>query len=260
MLAVYDQALPSGSVAALAILTGLATILHALFAVFDAIRARIVCRAGLGFVEFLDGEMLAAAEGHGRCRAPLDDVECVRRFLTGGGPCAAFDVLWLPAFLTAIFLLHPALGVFACVGSLLLALLAVSAEARSRTAGLAFQAARRRRYILSRDLRRVDRLTDARVRRRWRTLSRSYSEVTFAVADRALAAMALGKGLRLVLQSAGLGLSAFLVIGGSLSPGALFASPLLLARTFACLDGALLHWSGFVAARESYRSRQWTDS
>lgn len=258
MVAIYDRVLPSGSAAALAALTGLVGALHAACAVLEAIRARILCRAGLDHVERLDGHVLAAlqAQGDDRCFALLDDVERVRRFLTSAGPCAAFDVLWLPAFLVAVFLVHPALGLFACAGTLMLSGLAVSAESRERETRDGILLVRRDRYALARDLRTTP-LPDGHVRcpdptRRWNALSRSYSEVTFSAQTRALPAVALGKGLRLMLQSAGVGIGALLAIEGLLSPGALFASSLMLGRTFACLDGALAHWRGFAEARESH--------
>lgn len=259
MLAVFDQVLPSGSVATLAVLTGLVVGLHMMFAVLDTARARFVGRAGLAFVERLDDEVLDALQndsGGGRF-ALLDDVERLRRFVTSAGPCAAFDALWLPAFLGALVFLHPVLGLFACGGALLLVSLKALVEMREREHGRGLYQTRRTRYVLAWDL--YAGRCGAEKRAQWedaavhlRELSRSYSELTSAAQDRAVSAMVLGKSLRLVLQSAGLALGALLVIEGGLSPGALVASSLILGRTFACLDGALLHWRGFVVARGSY--------
>lgn len=259
MLAVFDQVLPSGSVATLAVLTGLVVGLHMAFAVLDTFRARILGRAGLAFVERLDDEVLDALQnesGGGRF-ALLDDVERLRRFVTSAGPCAALDALWLPAFLGALMLLHPMLGIFACGGALLLVGIKALGDMREREHGRGLYQTRRTRYVLAWDL--YAGPSGAERRAQWehaavhlRELSRSYSELTSAAQDRAVSAMMLGKGLRLILQSAGLALGALLVIEGSLSLGALVASSLILARTFACLDGALLHWRGFVIARGSY--------
>jgi ABC-type protease/lipase transport system fused ATPase/permease subunit len=259
MLAVFDRVLPSGSVATLAVLTGLVVGLHMTFAVLDTVRARILGRAGLAFVERLDDDVLDALQKEisGGRFALLDDVERLRRFVTSAGPCAALDAVWLPGFLGALVLLHPMLGLFACGGALLLVSLKALVEMREREHGRGLYQTRRTRYVLAWDL--YAGRSGAERRARWedaafhlRELSRSYSAMTSAAQDRAVSAMALGKSLRLFLQSAGLALGALLVIEGGLSPGALVASSLILARTFACLDGALLHWREFVVARGSY--------
>jgi len=259
VLAVYDAVLPSGRVADLAVLTGLVVLLHMTFAALDLMRARMVFRTGARILSQLDRCVPEAlwAEGGERGDALLGDVERVRRFLAGAGPCAVFDLLWAPAFLLAVFLLHPALGLFACVGILLLAGLAVATEARGCGSEHAIMRTRYGRFVFARDLlalRRhsVDCAPRPDMHLRWHMLSRSYSEATFSSSDRVLCVGALARGLRLMLQSAGFGLGALLVIEGAISAGALFVSSLVLARTFACLDGALQSWRGLVAARESY--------
>ena len=245
MLAIYDQVLPSGSVLALAVLVGLATALHALSAVLDVYRARVVLRAGLDHVEMLDRRVVGVLQRKRSGLGPvlLDDVERVRRFLTGTGPCA-------------VFVVHPALGVFACAAMALLAWITFSTEARERAARHPIRLVRRQRYVLVRSLQAGRPRGDGGQRpdsvRRWRALSRCYSDLTFSAYVRTLPAVGLGKGLRPGLQSAGVGLAALLAIEGMVSPGALFASSLLLGRTLASLDGALVHWRGLVAARESY--------
>jgi len=260
MLAVYDHVLPTRDAMALAGLTALVVGLHATFAVLDMIRGRVLGKAGLGFVAELD-KLSLVTFGGGACGgqrlAPLDDVEHLRRFLTSEGPCAVFDVLWLPAFVAALTYLHPLLGLYACGGGLVLAGLAVSGEKNERARGRGLEQVRRTRYVLAWDLYsgrsgagpRMP-LQDCGVQ--WQALSRSYAEATSSAHARALTAAALGKGLRLVLQSIALALGALLLISGDLSPGALFASSLMLARTFSCLDAGLAHWRGLVAARASY--------
>lgn len=260
MLVVCDRVLPSGSAAALASLTAFTVALHVAFAGLDVIRARMVCRAGVRFAAHLDGWLLAALQAQGRRFgfSLLDDAERVRLYLTGAGPCAAFDLLWLPAFLAVTFLLHPLLGLFACGGVAVLAGATVLAERRALLARSRLIPARHTRYVLAWDLhagcagaQRRARWQDAAVR--WDSLSRCYSETTLHAAERAHASRAFGKGVRLVLQSAGFGLGALLALHGLISTGGLIASSLILARTFACLDGALAHWSGVVSAHQSWQ-------
>lgn len=259
MLVVYDRVLPSGSVTALAALTGATLVLHAAFAGLDALRARIVCRAGLRYVAQLDQRLLSAlaVRGPGAGFHLLDDAERVRGFLSSAGPCAAFDLFWLPGFLAATFLIHPVLGVFASAGVGMLAGATVFAARSAHAAGRRLNQARHTRYVLAWDLHTGAAGFERRMRwqdaaQSWDTLSRCYAETTLETAERAQLNQAFGKGLRLFLQSAGLGLGAFLALEGMLTVGGLIASSLVMARIFACLDGALVHWGAFAAVRESY--------
>lgn len=259
MLIVYDRVLPSGSVTALTVLTGATVVLHVAFAGLDAIRARMVCHAGVRVVEALDRQLLTvlAMRGPGLGFHLLDHAERVRGFLSGAGPCAAFDLFWLPAFVAATFLIHPVLGAFASAGVGVLAAATVFAARSAHVGGCRLTQARHTRYVLAWDLHAGAAGAERRLRwqdaaQSWDTLSRCYAKTTLAAAERAQRNQAFGKGLRLLLQSAGLGLGAFLALEGLLTVGGLIASSLVLTRIFACLDGALVHWGAFIAARESY--------
>ena len=61
----------------------------------------------------------------------------------------------------------------------------------------------------------------------------------------------LSKMTRMMLQSAALGLGAYLVIGHELMPGAMIASSIMMARALAPIETAIANWRGFVAARDS---------
>jgi ATP-binding cassette subfamily C protein len=61
----------------------------------------------------------------------------------------------------------------------------------------------------------------------------------------------LSKVLRLVLQSAVLGLGAYLVIIGQGSAGVMIAASILTSRALAPIEIAIANWRGFLAARQS---------
>src|SRR5205807_5777722 len=61
----------------------------------------------------------------------------------------------------------------------------------------------------------------------------------------------LSKTLRIMLQSAALGLGAYLVIGHELMPGAMIAASIMMTRALAPIETAIANWRGFVAARDS---------
>ncbi|MBO6550239.1 MAG: type I secretion system permease/ATPase, partial [Rhizobiales bacterium] len=62
----------------------------------------------------------------------------------------------------------------------------------------------------------------------------------------------LSRALRLILQSAILGIGAYLVISNELSPGALIAASIIFARALAPVDMAVAQWRGIVAAYQSW--------
>ena len=48
---------------------------------------------------------------------PLRDLDQVRGFMSGMGPTAFLDMPWIPLFLVALFLFHPAIGFTALLGT-----------------------------------------------------------------------------------------------------------------------------------------------
>src|SRR5260370_4655227 len=63
----------------------------------------------------------------------------------------------------------------------------------------------------------------------------------------------LSKVLRMMLQSAVLGIGAWLVINQQATAGIIIASSILTPRALAPVELAIAHWRGFVAARQSWR-------
>ena len=61
------------------------------------------------------------------------------------------------------------------------------------------------------------------------------------------------KVLRLLMQSAILGLGAYLVIRQEMTAGAMIAASIMMGRALAPIEVAIGNWRGFVAARDSVR-------
>ena len=64
---------------------------------------------------------------------------------------------------------------------------------------------------------------------------------------------ALSKVLRMLLQSAVLGVGAYLVIDGQATGGIMIASSILTSRALAPVELAIGNWKGFVSARQGWR-------
>lgn len=255
MLRLYDKVLTTEAAASLAGATGLVAGLLLAFVCLDAARSRILCRAGLAFVEGLDDRMsrVMHSVSEAKGREIITDLERIARFASSAGPAAFLDAVWLPACLVASAILHPALGLFLAAALVVQAALAVASERSGRGGQDATAAALRRRLARhSRVRSRAD--TGGAVNASdWCGMSRAYFRQKLDVAESAMTFAAVGRGLRMALQMSGLGLSALLVSRDMMSPGALVAASFIMARAFAIFDVTVMYWRVFAAARDSYR-------
>ena len=87
---------------------------------------------------------------------------------------------------------------------------------------------------------------------RWSKVNADYLASNRRASDAAGGFGATSKVLRLMLQSAVLGVGAYLVIHQEASAGIIIAGSILSARALAPVDIAISHWRGFVAARQSW--------
>ena len=58
--------------------------------------------------------------------------------------------------------------------------------------------------------------------------------------------------MRLILQSAMLGIGAALAVKGEISSGSIIAGTIIFGRALAPVEQAISHWRAFLKARESY--------
>ncbi len=187
---------------------------------------------------------------------PLRDLDSVRSFLSGLGPTALFDLPWIPIYLAIIFAFHPLLGTVALVGALILVAITLMTEFMTRNPtstastdnverqGLAETGRRNAEVLVAMGM--TERMAD-----RWETANQAFLQTQKKVADVAGGFGAMSKVLRVMLQSAVLGVGAYLVINHEATAGIIIAGSILTARAFAPVDLAIAHWRGFVGARQS---------
>lgn len=263
MLQVYDRVLASRSLPTLAMLTLGVALGYLVYIGLETLRSRVLVQAGLALdgllcTPVLDGVFKKAARlGGPRHATALRDVAVLRQYLTGNGLFAFFDAPWGIAFLAIIFIIHWMLGLAALFGMLLLLGIAYIDDRSTRGP---LQDAN----ALSRDL---GRYADGAVRNadvieamgmrgrfieRWNERNAAVLAAQNTASNRAGGLVALSKGLRQLLQSAMLGLGAYLVITENLSSGTMIAATLLLGKATAPLELAIAGWKGFVEARAAY--------
>ncbi|HZD90534.1 MAG TPA: type I secretion system permease/ATPase, partial [Pseudolabrys sp.] len=92
-----------------------------------------------------------------------------------------------------------------------------------------------------------------RVAARWNDANRAYMHSQRRASDIGGGLGAASKVLRMMLQSAVLGVGGYLVIHEQATAGIIIAGSILSARALAPVDLAIAHWKGFVAARQSWK-------
>ncbi|SEI17418.1 ATP-binding cassette, subfamily C [Rhizobium tibeticum] len=264
MLQIYDRALTSGSVSTLVALSVLAIGLYLFQGVFDILRSQILIRLGARldnrlapFAHTVAIEMprygYSTAEAMERGR----DVDTLRGFLAGQGPIALFDLPWMPLYLAFVWLLHPMLGLLTIGGAIVLGLIAATTELMTRrSAQSMIRTSVTRSSVADSNARNADILhamgMTGRAVERFERANRSHLDCQTRTSDISGTLSGLSKVLRMILQSAVLGLGAFLAIRGDLSPGAIIASSIVTARALAPVDQVIAQWKGIVSARRSH--------
>jgi PrtD family type I secretion system ABC transporter len=264
MLQVYDRALTSGSVQTLAALSVLAIGLYLFQGGFDIVRSQVLIRIGAR----LDKDIAPLAH-----RVALDmprfgfsstealergrDVDTVRGFLGSQGPATLFDLPWIPLYLAFVYFLHPWLGALTLAGAVVLTLLTLLSDILARRlSNSSRQAAIARNAMAETHARNAEVVRamgfSGRAVARFDRLNREHLALQTSSSDLGGTFGAVARVLRMILQSATLGLGAFLTIKGELSAGAIIAASVASARALAPVDQAIGNWKSFVAARLAF--------
>jgi len=80
---------------------------------------------------------------------PLRDLDQVRAFMSSMGPTAFLDMPWIPIFLIALFLFHPAIGITALLGTCAIVAMTLLTERMSRGAARAAMDSSAQRQVLA---------------------------------------------------------------------------------------------------------------
>ena len=254
MLQVYDRVLGSGSEETLIALSILVIFLYAIMGLLEFVRTRVMARVGARFQDDLNRRVFDAVVRKSaiapdvKTSAGLADLEAVQRLITSPVLMAAFDLPWSPIFFAAIFLFHPFLGWLALAGAGILVIITIANQLMSRgsqaKAALAGQSA----TAISDQIRTEAEMVQAMGMRgaafdRWQIARTEALEQQVAATDVGSTFSSMTKTLRLFLQSAMLGLGAWLVLQNEMTAGAMIAGSILLGRALAPIELALNQWA-----------------
>lgn len=268
MLQVYDRVISSKSVSTLIGLSLICLAAYILYGGLDTIRAKMLGRIGARFDELLARrifDLVATMPLKGakpsESMQPVRDLDQIRGFLSSMGPTALFDMPFMPIFFIGCFLIHPWLGIFSMCGGVVIVLLTLYTEGKSRGPMMEMTKSGAERHVMAETSRRNAEAVRALgmlgfLAERYGVAHTRHVNDGLKASESASVIGAFAKVFRMVLQSGILGLGAFLVIEGQMSAGSMIAASIMMSRALAPIEIAVANWKGFIGARQSYRRLQ----
>ncbi|MDA7965353.1 type I secretion system permease/ATPase [Ruegeria sp.] len=259
MILVYDRALPSQSYQTLFGLSVLMLGLYLVFGLLSLVRSRILVRIGNRLGNRLEKRVFEAQiersvkEGGAKGRDAIGDLNTLREFMGGPTPAVIFDAPWTPIYLGFAYLLHPWLGYAGLAGVAFLMIVAMLNNVLThRGVARATQFQTRSSRVLN-DVSRNHEVAHAmRMRedlyQHWHGLNGQAQVKQSKISDMAATLSSISRTVRLMLQSAVLGLGAYLAISGDLSAGSIIAASVLVGRALAPAEQAIGSWRQYVLA------------
>lgn len=265
MMQVYDRVLGSGSEATLVALSLLVLFLYGMMGVLDYVRGRVMARIGARFQAQLDKRVFdamvrrTAVAQDPVAQTGTGDLEAIQRLMSSPVLAAGFDLPWTPLFLGGIALFHPWLGLLALGGGLALILIALLNQIFSRKPLQQAAVSAHRANLSSEEIRGEAEMIQSMGMRgaafqRWQKIRNAALKDTLAANDTGGGFTTLTKTLRLFLQSAMLGLGAYLALQGEVSPGAMIAGSILMGRALAPIELGLGQWALVQRAIKGWHS------
>ena len=263
MLQVFDRVMLSQSLTTLTVLSLLTLFLFGVMAFAEWARSLLLVRTGVrldqalsqrvfkaSFLSYLNPADTAPAKA-------FTDLTVLRQFMTGNGVFAFFDMPWIPIYLGVLFLLHPWLGVVAILFALVQGGIALFGHNVSKQAQLqAGQAQSQAQNFLQSKLRNVEVLSAmgmlGSLYQRWLVKQRQALTLSGQAQQHSGKVAAISKFVRYTQQSMSLGVGAWLVIRGELSPGAMIAANVMMTRALAPIDLLVATWPQFLTSKEAF--------
>jgi PrtD family type I secretion system ABC transporter len=261
MLQVYDRVLTSQSEDTLLFLTLLSVGVLLVQSLVEIARSDLLVRAS----SQLDNELRDLTFGISMGKEPTDmssahglrDLDTIRSFLASPALIALFDAPWTPIFLFVVFLLHPALGLLALAGAILIIGIAYLSEiATGKPLNEAAQAHRDSEFFVSTLQNNAESARSMgmvkNVQRRWEEHHEASLAWQAVASDRASRLSAAAKFARQMLQILCLALGAYLALENEISAGAIVATSIIMGRALAPIEASIGQWKRFVQVRQSY--------
>ncbi len=264
MLQVYNRVMPTDGRMTLLYLSLMAIFAYFTLAALDNLRSRLLVRSGLRLDAALSSKVLRhilalprQAMSNFRFQNAMREFDVLKAALSGAGVAAIFDAPWIIIYVGLCFLLNPWLGLVCLVSAGLMALLSWAQERqtmkRLTMAGQLMAKAHTAQDVITqrsdtvRALGMVDAMVAIQKARRREGID---DGVQAGLANSRY--RTASKFLRLLMQSAGLGIGSLLAIEHQMSPGGVFAASLLISRSMTPIDQIIASWKSLAGGYNAF--------
>jgi ATP-binding cassette subfamily C protein len=180
----------------------------------------------------------------------------LRQFHMGQAPFGLFDLPWAPLFLAVTYLNHPWLAALTLGGAVILIGIALFNEFAVKSGSqTAYAAQVEANQMAEQALVASDVLHALGMKQtyaeQWEDRHKRAVSQQRRAANRAGIFASASKTLRMALQSAVLGLGAYLVLQGDMTAGAMIAASVIAARALAPVEQAIAHWRTYLSYRQA---------
>lgn len=263
MQQVFDRVLSSGSIDTLIWLTVAAAVGIIVYGLVEHARRRLLAMVGTWIEVELSPPVIRrsidARLSGVKSEAGPADVADLKAFISGEGILAFLDAPWMPVFIAVLWLMHPAIGMLALGGAILLFVLAVGNDLLTRT--LAAQVAGGTRALQISAQQAIEHAETLRplgmvdsMLARWQLQQRLIHKKSQGSLEVTEAISNITKTVRLALQVLILGVGAYLTLRGEITSGGMIAASIVLGRALSPVERALGAWRGWVMARKAFHN------
>ncbi len=263
MLQVYDRVIASNSVLTLIMLSLIVLGIYIMMSLIELARSRTLIRLGNQLDQQLSPRIFESAfqrnlKGSSHAAGiAMADLNQVRQFITGQGLFAFLDAPWVPIYIGVIWVFHPLLGMVSLGGVLtLFTLAAITEMATRKPLQEANKSSQKGNQFATSTLRNAEVIQAmgmlGSLRSRWQVIQQELLVKQSQASDSAGSIAAVTKLARLTLQSAALGVGAYLVLEAEITPGMMIAGSILMGRSLAPAEALIGAWKQFVSARDAH--------
>ena len=250
MMQVYDRVVPTEGRLTLLYLTLVVAFALGIQTTLESVRSRLLALAGLRLDRLLAGgilQRLMSAMTPGSSAQGMREFDIVRGALSGPVAVAVLDIPWTPIYVLVAFMIHPALGAMTIVGGAILVVLAVLNERATRTRAREAFIAQSQAYASQEAAAanaEVVRALGMRGALRERQLADRRSGLDLSVKAQFTGGgySSATKFTRMFLQSAALGLGAWLAVDKQISAGSIIAASVLMSRALQPIEQLVGSW------------------
>lgn len=264
MLQVYDRVLSSQNQFTLFAITAIILVVYLLIGLLEWVRSNVLLRLSASMDLAQSNRIHAAAfsdQPLARSLSPaqvMQDFVAVRQVVTGSFVLALLDLPWIPLYVGVLFAFEWPLGLLAVVGMLLLIIIAIlteklTQEPLAESSKIAGQAA----FMLNKQHRNIEIISALGMipvlGKRWQAQNRQALLLQIQASDYMARLSAIGRYIRLTLQSLVLGVGAYLVLKGQMSGGMMIAGSILLGRALAPAEQLIGSWKQLMAGLNAHQ-------